>query len=56
MLWSQFSAIFGNFWQKNLAFFSKTNVMIQILQSLALFGVKNAIFRHCFRRKYFLKS
>jgi hypothetical protein len=30
MLWSQFSAIFDNFRQKKLAFFSKTNVMITI--------------------------
>jgi hypothetical protein len=44
MLWSQFSAIYGNFLQK-IAFFSKTNVMIKILDNLALFWVKNA---NCF--------
>jgi hypothetical protein len=27
---------------KQLAFFSKTNIMIKILHNLALFGVKNA--------------
>jgi hypothetical protein len=32
--------IFGN----NLAFFSKTNVMIKSLKNLALFSVKNANF------------
>jgi hypothetical protein len=39
--------IFGDFWQfsaKKLAFFSKTNVMINILHNLALFWVKNANF------------
>jgi hypothetical protein len=50
MLWSHFSAIFR---QKKLAFFSKTNVMFQFLHNLALFWVKNAIFRQIFRRKYF---
>jgi hypothetical protein len=34
---------FVNFWQK-MAFFSKTNIMIQFLHNLALFGVKNANF------------
>jgi hypothetical protein len=44
MLWSQFSAIFDNFRQK-IAFFSKTDVMINILYQLAfLFWVKNANF------------
>jgi hypothetical protein len=39
--------IFCDFWQfsaNKLAFFSKTNVMIKILDNLALFGVKNATF------------
>jgi hypothetical protein len=43
MFWSQFSAIFTNFLRK-IDFFSKTNVMIKILQSLPLFWVKNANF------------
>jgi hypothetical protein len=30
MLWSQFSAIFANFRQKKLAFFSNTDVTIKI--------------------------
>jgi hypothetical protein len=36
MLRSQFSAIFGNFLRKKSEFFSKTNVMIKILDNLAL--------------------
>jgi hypothetical protein len=39
--------IFCDFWQfsvKKMAFFSKTNVMIKILNNLALFWVKNANF------------
>jgi uncharacterized Fe-S radical SAM superfamily protein PflX len=39
--------IFCDFCQisaKKMAFFSKTNVMIKILDNLALFGVKNANF------------
>jgi hypothetical protein len=39
--------IFGDFRQfsaKEMAFFSKTNVMIKILHNLALFCVKNANF------------
>jgi hypothetical protein len=35
---------FRQFLAKKLAFFSKTNVMIQILHNLALFQVKNANF------------
>jgi hypothetical protein len=49
--------IFGDFLQfteKKLAFFSKTNVMINFFKKLALFSVKNAnFFRRFFRRKYF---
>jgi hypothetical protein len=47
--------IFCDFWQfsaKKLAFFSKTNVLINFFQTLALFWVKNAIFCWIFRRKY----
>jgi hypothetical protein len=43
--------IFCDFWQfsaKKLAFFSKTNVMINILHNLALIWVKK---RQFFRRK-----
>jgi hypothetical protein len=47
ILWSLFSAIFG----QKMAFFFNTNVMIQFLQNLALFGVK--IFANCFPRKDF---
>jgi hypothetical protein len=55
MLWSQYSAIFANFRRKNwLAFFSKTNVMIQFLHNLALFWAKNAyFFAKFFGKKYF---
>jgi hypothetical protein len=35
---------FSLFSAKKLAFFSKTNVMINFFQNLALFGVKNAKF------------
>jgi hypothetical protein len=35
---------FSQFSAKKLAFFSKTNVMINFFQSLALFWVKNANF------------
>jgi hypothetical protein len=43
MLWLQFSESFDNFGEK-MAFFSKTNVMVNILHKLALFWVKNANF------------
>jgi hypothetical protein len=48
--------IFCHFCQilaKKLAFFSKNNVMIKILHSLALFGVKNAYFLLNFSAKIF---
>jgi Rps23 Pro-64 3,4-dihydroxylase Tpa1-like proline 4-hydroxylase len=45
MLWSQFSPIFAIFSAKNLAFFSKTNVMIKFLQKLAVVWAK--------KRQYF---
>jgi hypothetical protein len=35
-VWSQFSAVFAPFSAKTLAFFSKTNVMIEFLQKLAV--------------------
>jgi hypothetical protein len=35
---------FSLFSAKKLAFFSKTNVMINLFQNLALFGVKSANF------------
>jgi hypothetical protein len=41
---------------KNLAFFSKTNVMIKILHNLALFWAQNAIFLLNFSAKIFKKS
>jgi hypothetical protein len=44
MLWSQFSAIFNNFRQKNWRFSQNTNVMINFFRNLALFWVKNADF------------
>jgi hypothetical protein len=44
MLRSQFSAIFDNFRWKNLAFFSKPNVTIKILQNLVCFESKTPIF------------
>jgi hypothetical protein len=45
---------FRQFSAKKLAFFSKINVMIQILHNLALFWVKNAnFFCWIFWRKYF---
>jgi hypothetical protein len=56
MLWSQFSAIFDNFWRKNWRFFSKTNVMIKILHNLALFRVKNANFFAKFFGENILKN
>jgi hypothetical protein len=43
MLWSQFSAIFANFGEKN-GVFLKSHVMIKFLHNLALFWVKNANF------------
>jgi hypothetical protein len=46
MVWSQFSAIFNNFWRTKFAFFSKTNVMIKFLHKLALFWVKNVFKNH----------
>jgi hypothetical protein len=47
MLWSQFSA-------KNLPFFKKNNVMVQILQNLAVVWTKNAnLFAKFFGEKYF---
>jgi hypothetical protein len=45
----RFSTIFG----ENLAFFSKTYVMIKILHNFTLFLVKNANFLPNFWRKYF---
>jgi hypothetical protein len=39
MLWSQFSAIFVNFWRKKWRFSQKTNVMIKFLHNLSLFLV-----------------
>jgi hypothetical protein len=53
MLWSQFSAIFDNFRRKKLAFFSKTNVMMKLLNNLALFWVKNANFLPIYSAKIF---
>jgi hypothetical protein len=48
---------FRQFSAKKLAFFSKTNVMIQFLHNLALFWVKNAnFFCWIFSSKIFLKS
>jgi hypothetical protein len=41
---------------KKLAFFSKTNVMIQFLHNLALFWAKNAIFSPNFSAKLFKKN
>jgi hypothetical protein len=41
---------FFQFWAKKLAFFSKTNVMIQFLHNLASFWAP--IFRKIFQRKY----
>jgi hypothetical protein len=37
---------FRKFSAKKLAFFFKTNVLIQILQKLAVFRIKNANFCH----------
>jgi hypothetical protein len=54
MLWSQFSPIFAIFSAKNLAFFSKTNVMIKFLQKLAVLWAKNAnIFAKLFGENIF---
>jgi hypothetical protein len=44
MLWSQFSAIFDNFRQKNWRFYQKPMLWLIFLQNLALFRVKNANF------------
>jgi hypothetical protein len=44
---------FRQFSAKKLAFFSKTNVMINFFHNLAFFWVKNAIFLPIFWRKYF---
>jgi hypothetical protein len=53
MFWSQFSAIFDNFWRRNLAFSPKTSV---ILKNLALFWVKNANFLADFFWQKYLKN
>jgi hypothetical protein len=56
MLWSQSSAIFAHFRRKQLAFFSKTNVMIKFLQKLAVvLGKKATIFSPIFSAKIFQK-
>jgi hypothetical protein len=47
---------FGQFLAKKLAFFSKTIVMINFFQNLALFLVKNANFLLNFSAKIFKKS
>jgi hypothetical protein len=47
---------FSQFSAKKLAFFSKTNVMINFFQNLALFWVKNAKFLLNFLAKIFKKS
>jgi D-lyxose ketol-isomerase len=44
---------YRRFSSKKMAFFSKTNVMIQSLQKLALFEQKTTNFLTDFRRKYF---
>jgi hypothetical protein len=44
MLWSQFSAIFDNFWWKNWRFSQKPMLWCYFLHNLALFWVKNANF------------
>jgi hypothetical protein len=44
MLWSQFSAIFENFRQKNWRFSQKPMLWSQFLHNLALFWGKNAKF------------
>jgi hypothetical protein len=41
MLWSQFSAIFDNFRRGKMALFSKYNIMVKILQKLAVDWAKN---------------
>jgi hypothetical protein len=43
---------FSKFLAKKLALFSKTNVMINFLRTLALFRVKNTYFVAIFWRKY----
>jgi hypothetical protein len=48
----QFSAIFANISAKTLAFFSKSNVMIEFLKKLTV--VKCQYLGQFFRRKYFL--
>jgi hypothetical protein len=56
MIWSQFSAIFDNFLRKKkLAFFLKTNIMINILHNLHSFVLsqKRPLFWRIFRWKYF---
>jgi hypothetical protein len=44
MLWSQFSAIFANFWRKNWRFSRKPMSWSNFVHNLALFWVKNANF------------
>jgi hypothetical protein len=47
---------FLTIFNKNMAFFSKTNVTIKFLNNLALFWDKNAIFLPIFTAKIFKKS
>jgi hypothetical protein len=55
----RFLTIFGDFWQfsaKKLTFLSKNNVMIKILNNLALFRVKMPIFFAEFYGKNIFKN